>query len=424
MEASLPLILGGIAAGWLVSGGLMWKDRRLGLAAAALMGVVVSLYLGVQHLDTAGASVCSVSSTFDCDKVNRSEWSELAGIPIALLGTGFYGAVLAVSLLGRFKPEGYGRAGSLVFLGGVLSVLYSLFLAWASVQLGAWCLFCISLYGVNLLILVGGWLTRDPDGFGPAFAGKDDRSLGAMLTAGLVVFVGVMAWYNTQKGGAVAETTQAVESGDTTAYGRLMESTEGPLELDGSEPVLGDPNAPYTVVEFADFQCPACAAVTPMMHDLVARNPNIKVMFKHYPLSGICNPQVQGDRHQDACRAAQAAECARLQDRFWDLSHLMFKNQTELDRDGIDFMVGQVGMDKAAFAACMDDPSTGTAVLADIQSAMSVGVHGTPSLFMQGTHGNQWLSLTAGPEGAELLVRAHASGVELPPIPAAAPHAH
>lgn len=419
MEGTLPLpvILGGVATGWALSAGLMWKDRRLGLLAASLMGLGISLYLGVQHLESMGASVCSVSSTFDCDKLNRSEYSELFGVPIAFLGSGFYAAVLGVSAMGLARPQAYARAGSLVFLGGALSVLYSLFLAWASVQLGAWCLFCIALYGVNLLTVAGGWLTRDPEGIGAVFSAKDDRSSGAMLTSGLVVFVAAMAWYNTQKGGAVAETEKAAKSGDTSSYAQLMEQTEGPLSLDGTEPVLGDPNAPYTVVEFADFQCPACAAVTPMMHELVARNPNIQVKFKHYPLSGICNPQVQGERHKDACRAAKAADCAGQQDRFWDLAHLMFKNQTELDPDGIDFMAKQVGLDAAAFSACMADPAVDRGVLSDIEAAMSVGVHGTPSLFLQGTHGNRWVGLTAGPEGAELLVRAHAAGTELPEPP-------
>lgn len=426
MDGTLPtpVIIGGIATGWIISGILLWKNRRFGLAAASLFGLAISLYLGVQHLESMGDSICAVSATFDCDKLNRSEYSELFGIPIAFLGSGFYAAVLGVSIMGLVKPQAYARAGSLVLVGGALSVLYSGFLAWASVQLGAWCLFCIGMYGVNALLLAGGWLTRDPEGLGAVFSASDDRSPGAMLTSGLVVFVAAMAWYNTQKGGAVAETEQAAAQGDTSAYAQLMEATEGPLVLDGTEPVLGDPGAPYTLVEFADFQCPACAQVTPMMHELVARNPNIKVLFKHYPLSEICNPQVPGERHKDACRAAKAADCAGQQDRFWDLSHLMFKNQNRLDREGIDFMAGQVGLDAAAFAACMEDPATDKGVLSDIEAAMQVGVHGTPTIFLQGTHGSQWASMVAGPEGAELLVRAHASGQELPAIPPAADHGH
>lgn len=420
MEGNLPLVLGGMFTGWLISSGLMWKDRRLGLAAAATMGLLVSSYLGWQHLDSAVGSICSINETFDCDKVNRSVYSEIFGVPVAFLGSGFYAAVLAVSALGLSKPQGFGRAGSLVLVGGILSVGYSLFLAWASVQLGAWCLLCISLYGVNLLILVGGWLSRHPDGLTAAFGDREDRSLSTMLTAGLVVFVASMAWYNMQKGGAVADVADATAGGASNdAYAQLMELPHGPLTLDGTEPVLGDPNAPYTVVEFADYQCPACATVTPMMHELVARNPNIKVLFKHYPLSSICNSSMDREFHKDSCRAAGAAECARQQGRFWDLTHLMMKNQSDLDPEGLSFMASQVGLDAAAFSTCMADPALMDSVRVDVAAGEQVGVEGTPTVLLQGTHGDQWLMMTAGPEGAEMLVRAHAEGTALPAVPPA-----
>ncbi len=423
MEGNLLLIVGGVLGGWAISGGLMARDRKLGLAAAGLMGLLVSLYLGMQHIDSGAPSVCAINATFDCDKVNRSQYSELAGIPIALLGAGFYAAVLAVAVLAFSKAERYARVGNLVFVGALLSVGYSLFLAWASVQLGAWCLLCISLYGVNLMLLVGSWGLRHAEGELAAFKDPQDRSLGAMITAGLVVFVGSMVVYNTQSGGKAAEVQQAVQSsGDGSAYGQLMEQALAPVALRGDEPVLGDPAAPYTVVEFADFQCPACASVTPLMHELVARNPQVKVLFKHYPLSNICNPNIGREFHVDSCRAAYAAECARQQGHFWDLTHLMMKNQSELDAAGIAFMAGQVGLDTAALSACMEAPETHERIRQDILAGQASGVEGTPALFMKGTHGADWVSLTAGPEGGELLIRAHAEGKPLPAAPPPASH--
>jgi protein-disulfide isomerase len=341
------------------------------------------------------------------------------------MGAGFYAAVLAAAVLGRMNPERYPRTGSLVLAGAGLSVVYSAFLAWASLQLGAWCLLCISMYGVNLLLLIGGWSSRHPDGLVAALGDREDRSLSTMLTAGLVVFVASMGWYNMQKGGVVAE-VKGAEGGqdEMAAYAQLMEQTRGPMTLDGTEPILGDPNAPYTVVEFADFECPACAAVTPMMHQLVERNPNIKVAFKQYPLSNVCNPNIGREFHKNACRAAFASECARLQDRFWDMTYLLFKNPTELDADGVNFMAEQVGLDGPAFTACMADPATMASIRSDVDAGTRLGIDGTPALFLKGIAGEQWVALTAGPEGAELLVRAHAAGKTLPAVPPAAPHDH
>jgi protein-disulfide isomerase len=271
--------------------------------------------------------------------------------------------------------------------------------------------------------LVGSYGLRHPEGELAALKDSQDRSLSAMITAGLLVFVASMAVYNTQSGGQVAQVEKAVESGGgSSAYGQLMEKALGPVALRGDEALLGDPNAPYTVVEFADFECPACAQVTPLVHELVARNPQVKVVFKHYPLSNICNSNIGREFHLNACRAAYAAECARQQGRFWDLTHLMMKNQTELDPDGINFMAGQVGLDIPTLTACMESPDTQERIRQDIAAATTAGVEGTPALFMKGTHGDEWVSLTAGPEGGELLLRAHLAGKELPAVPPARSH--
>ena len=82
-------IIGGIIVGWLVCAGLVAWKRYAGLAAAGAMGLGVSIYLGFQHAADAGASACSVSEVFNCDTVNRSEYSEFMGIPIAFIGAGF-----------------------------------------------------------------------------------------------------------------------------------------------------------------------------------------------------------------------------------------------------------------------------------------------------------------------------------------------
>lgn len=418
MEGNLGIIIGIVVGGWLLSGALMARDRRLGLLGASTLGLLIALYLGIQHIDTGEASACAINATFDCDRVNRSEYSELGGIPIALLGAGFYGAVLAATLMALRQPGRHGRLGNIVFVGGLVSVGYSLFLAWASVQLGAWCLLCIGLYGVNLLLLGGSFALRSPEGELAAFKDPQDRTLSTMVSAGLVVFLGSMVVYNSQKGGAVQQVRTAEGKGeDASVYAQLMEQPLGPVQLRGDEPILGDPNAPYTVVEFADFQCPACAAVTPLVSELVARNPQIKVHFKHYPLSNICNPNIGREFHVDACRAAFAAECARQQGRFWDLTHRMMKNQSDLDAEGIAIMAGQLGLDVAALQACMEDPATRLVVAQDIQAGERAGVEGTPALFLQGLQGSDWVALQAGPEGAELLVRAHLAGKSLPAAP-------
>lgn len=417
--ASFGSLLGGIGGGWLVSAGLMAWRRTAGIAAAATMGLAVSLYLGRQHHPSHAPSACNVDEVFNCDVVNQSVYAELGGIPIAFLGAGFYAGCLALMALAARSSESYSRAGHLVTLGGLLSVVYSAFLAYQSSLMGTWCLFCISLYGVNALILGGGlWMVKESgvamgDGMKEALAGRTDRSFSTMATAGAAALVLSMLWYRSLGDAPVAATAGTQGPADVSS---LVESAAPGAALDGTEPVYGNPSAPYTVLEWADFECPHCGIVAPELKQLVDEHPDIKVVFRNYPLDNKCNPNIARKFHEHSCNAAFAAECARKQGKFWDLTALMFKNQAYLDPDGIQTMAEQKGLDTAALAACMADPATELAVKADLEAGEKAGVSGTPALFLQGAHGDgTWVKLRATPEQIGTIVDAHkAAGAPLP----------
>ena len=418
-DNTLGALLGVIVAAWLSAIGAGLYQRWLGVWVAAASALMVSLYLGVQHKGVAGKSICSVSQTFDCDKVNASEYAELAGIPIAFLGTSFYAGVIMLAVLSLRSPGAYKHAGHLVTAGAWISVLYSIFLANASMGIGAWCLFCISLYGLNGIIL---WLglglvkSSDDSVFKGAFAGG--RSTNAFVGAASLMLIGTMAWNNA---GA-----NEIPEGDSIAdLSGLFSAVEGGLTLDGTEPSFGSASAKYTVVEFADFECPYCGQLFPEIHHLPEGDPDIQLMFKHYPLSGLCNEGLGTDRHQNSCGAARAADCANRQSKFWELSRLMFKNQKHLDPEGIEIMAKQVGLDAEALKVCIDDPLTDAKVRSDVAHGNKAGVHSTPSLFLRGLYGDTWVLVSSGPKGVAKLVAAHKAGKDFPARPPKAkPHQH
>jgi len=405
---------------WILAGGLMARKRDLGLGAAALVGLGVSLYLGFQHHEAAGSSICSVDELFNCDTVNRSVYSELGGIPIAFLGSGFYGGVFLL-LLARVRKGAAAlpHAGHLILVGAALGLLYSLFLAWASFTLGAWCLFCICLYGINGLLFLGGSLEVAGSGVG-AWAGvkatasaADDKSLPTFIWGGALVFILSMGAY---RSGSTPE-VDADGRETTSSLASLFHGTEGPLDLDGTEPRLGPDGAPYTLVEFADFECPHCGQVFPELHDLVEQAGDIQLRFKHYPISDICNDAVEFPGHEMACGAAAAADCAGVQGRFWEMSGLMFKNQSYLSPKDLSFIAGQVGLDVAAFDACMASPGAMAGVKMDIAHARKVGVHGTPTMLLGGVKDGEWLLVRGGTEAVARLVAAHKAGTPMPATP-------
>jgi protein-disulfide isomerase len=189
----------------------------------------------------------------------------------------------------------------------------------------------------------------------------------------------------------------------------------GTIELDGTEAVYGDPNAPFLLLEWADFACPYCSIAAGEIKDLIRRDPSIQLRFKHYPISGNCNRFVKGARHATSCEAAASTECAGRQGRFWEMSSLLFKNQEYQSSSDIRFIAKQVGLDLGQFETCMADPTSMDGVKADVEAAGKANIHGTPSMFMKGLYGAGFVQVTPKADSIEALVSAVKSGVKLPP---------
>ena len=420
------VLLAGIGATWLVCAAVMSWDLGWGLVLAMIAGMGASLYLANQHIAVlcGDSSICSVSETFDCDKVNTSSYSELFGIPVALYGLGFYFAVAyagAMRRLGRSKLSGLPRV---LLVAGIGSAAYSALLAWVSHTMGTWCLFCISMYGINALMLVTAILAlRKPDLLGPAQeppAGAawgtllglgGDRTVPVMLVAGLVAFVLSIAIYNGKKENLNCSPTDSSDPAALAEYYHLPR--KGTVELSGNEPQLGRSDAPYLIVEWADYGCPWCAKAGAGAKDLVSENADIQLRFKHYPLSNQCNAHVGGDMHPTACECSKATECARQQGRFWELSDLLFKNQSYQTAEDVRFMAKQIGLDMEALETCMADPITEQRLRTDTDQANKVDITGTPTFFIKGLFGEQWVQVRSKPEVMKALIDAHAAGVAL-----------
>lgn len=407
-------IFSGIAGGLAIALGALAHHPMFGAAVSSLMGAGVSSYLTVSHYaaQSGAASVCNINETFNCDVVNTSQYSELGGIPIALLGLGFYVGVAAFTFLGFQNKDGSERAPALLLAAAIGACLYSLFLAWASVQLGAWCLFCISLYITNTVLLVSGLLATREDGFlpnlGPALMGQNDRSISTFLTAAIAAIA--LGWIALKPSGPTVE--QQAEAN----IGMLYEQPAGQIELTGREPSWGRPDAPYVLLEFADYQCPYCGEMAKEVKKLVAEHPELRVVFKHYPLSNLCNENVPNSFHEHACMAAAAAVCAQDQGRFWELNNQMFSNQQYLAKEDIQFMASQLGLDTAGLDACMGTEATGEKVKADVAAGAKAGIYSTPSLFIQNvTAPGQWVKITEGADAVRLMLQAKAQGEEFPP---------
>jgi protein-disulfide isomerase len=155
----------------------------------------------------------------------------------------------------------------------------------------------------------------------------------------------------------------------------LLEPPRVAVAIDADDPARGPANAPITIVEFSDFECPYCAQVKPTIAQLNDAYPGqIRQVFKHLPLP----------MHAHARLAAEASLCAGDQGRFWELHDWMFANQQRLDRDAIVGAGVALDLDAERFTSCVDQRTYASAVARDIAAAQALGINGTPAFVING----------------------------------------
>jgi thiol-disulfide isomerase/thioredoxin len=148
------------------------------------------------------------------------------------------------------------------------------------------------------------------------------------------------------------------------------------IEL-GNSPSKGPPSARVTVVEWADFECPFCGMAAPIMDEAVQAFPNdVRLVFKHYPLSG----------HEHSEAAARAAVAAGMQGKFWDMHHQLFTHQQELDDGGLLAHARAVGLDLKKFREDRKSEAAADIVSADRKQGNKMGIQGTPSIYINGRY--------------------------------------
>jgi protein-disulfide isomerase len=152
------------------------------------------------------------------------------------------------------------------------------------------------------------------------------------------------------------------------------------LKIQGA-PSLGDPKAPVTLVEFADFQCPVCRGLHDALRILLPKYPQARLVFKDFPLTQI---------HAWAQTASLAGRCAYNQSpkAFWFFYDHIYEDQQVISPENAwDKMMdyaGQAGLDSAAFKACMASPAAASAVQASVDNAIELEVTNTPTVFVNG----------------------------------------
>jgi protein-disulfide isomerase len=163
------------------------------------------------------------------------------------------------------------------------------------------------------------------------------------------------------------------------------------LDVKGAEPphIRGNPNAPVTLEEFGDFQCPVCGTYYSELKKIEAEfGDKVRVIFRQYPLIPM---------HEHALMAAQAAEAAGLQGKFWEMHDKLYENQTTWTpaKDLVPIFVDyakQIGIDPDRFMKDLNGEQVAQRIFQDGKRVHALGLQGTPSFFVNGQEakGDQW----------------------------------
>lgn len=389
---------------------------RIALVVLAVLGCVISgilLNLAAPSRSSGslfGANFCTPSDHVNCDYVLSSRWARIGPLPTAALGAAYF-AALAMWFLVIGVPN---RAGRLWHLFPLILTAVGLcgsfwFVFVMATRLPVWCTWCVAAHVVNALLFALTLLiwprvaaTEPPDQ--PPYP-TSTRAVSVLTGAAVFVLFFLLAGF-AYRNQMVARAFQleyldATNNIEYIAW-RHAQSPLRDIPLRDDDAGFGNPDAPFTLVVFSDFECVNCWDLHRNAVRIVSQFPGVlRLVSRHYPVSARCNPHVGGGLHYFACDAAFAAEAARATgsaEQWHDYQELLYKNRERFDEGPYNELARQVGLDQEAFAAAMTNEEVRRRVGEDIDLAHRLGVERTPAIFLNGRALANWRITTTDPK--------------------------
>lgn len=360
------------------------------MAGVGVAGTILYVHGQIDRLGDDYTSFCSINDSINCDRVLSSSYAKLAGVPVAWLALVAYLAMAAMFLAaarsgddrlrGRLLGAGAaGVIGSLVFSGYMAVV--------AVVQLETLCLLCIGLYVVaalNTVLAVLALRTVQQAGHPSPLPVKAAAAL-VVAGAGAMAVLAMFTWpRTTARLSADIRSADDVRASDPDFFAwftALPKVDPSAIVRDGTA-IAADK---VLVVDFFDLECAHCRKNYLLVKELeTRRGQQVEVVHRHFPLDATCNDVVPMSLHPNACRAAEAVECAGLQGKHDEMLDILFKNQGQLFAENLPRLAGKIGLDKEALKQCLDQHLTLPTVLADARAGARLDITSTPTIFIGG----------------------------------------
>jgi protein-disulfide isomerase/uncharacterized membrane protein len=367
------------------------------LFISTLLALATHSYLSVQHFDlklglSSGPSVCNISESFNCDRVASSNYSEILGVSVALLGLFFQLAILILAVAARFELSSHTpllRRGILWL--SLLAAVVSLVMGFiSSIIIQAHCLFCMLTYACSFVGLFAAYKISQTDGPAQALPSDIKALFGSAKWVLVILFLvpalafvaqGVML--NSYGFGKLKLQIQHSVSDWSVAGVQSFKSEEGLVLYNGS----GEPK--MTIVEFADFLCPHCKVAATTLENFVKARKDVKLIFKAFPLDGKCNKAISQQGNGLRCQLAGAVICSEnLFKKGWEAHHWIFANQEGLsskaDWKVIEDLSTALKVDLAELKNCLTLDATLETISSRAKEGENAKIEGTPAIFVNG----------------------------------------
>ena len=337
--------------------------RKHLLMALSLVGLFDSIFLLWEYTSPAHPMVCMGGG---CDAVRASAYSHMGGLPVPIYGILMYGFLVLLLFLYPLLPPTFARLSQrgVLLISGAAFVFSIYLTGLEAFVIHSWCIWCVlSALLVTAIFLISlSERSRSPKPLEPAEAlSMVQRNFALILFA---FVLGVPAFILLSQHGTLPPVKPP--SHETVKTHLVRPDTH----------FYGDPNAKVTVVEFGDFKCPACRQAETSAKKIREKFGNqIRFAFREFPLVGV---------HAESQKAAEAAECAGQQGKFWQAVDMFYEHQDDLSLPAINRYAGEMGLDSAKFVACLQKGAMAGRVARDLQDGRALGVHATPTFFIDG----------------------------------------
>jgi protein-disulfide isomerase/uncharacterized membrane protein/rhodanese-related sulfurtransferase len=334
--------------------------RRSITFALSLFGLFDSLYLLWVYASPAHPMVCLGGG---CDQVRASRFAHIAGLPTPLFGVFMYGA-LALLLFAEplLAPASDALVRRAVVVIATLGVIASAALtAIEAFIIHAWCAWCVlQAVAVTLVFILSLTLLRSRfDDRARARAASWRHAF--VLVLAIVVGYRAFTWLQNHETAPV----EAAAPNPADLASRLVRPDSH---------ATGNPQAPVTLVEFGDLQCPSCVAAEPEMRELRRLYfDRVRFVFRQFPLENV---------HAYALKAAEASECAAQQGKFWESLERFYAANGDLKDESLVRYAAELGLDTTRFSSCLASGATKATIQRDREDGHALGVRGTPTFFL------------------------------------------